>query len=61
MEACEPKLVNSVLNIIGVNSLRLGDLHMSSKQYFYKEMIDYLSLNSGQTIIVNDPFISLRL
>ena len=28
MEASEPKLVNPVLNIIGVNSLRLGGLHM---------------------------------
>ena len=28
MEASEPKLVNPVLNIIGVNSLRLGGLHI---------------------------------
>ena len=29
MEASEPKLVNSILNIIGVNSLRLRGLHIS--------------------------------
>ena len=30
MEASEPKWVNSVLNIIGVNSLRLESLHIIS-------------------------------
>ena len=29
MEASEPKLVNSILNIIVVNSLKLGDLHIT--------------------------------
>ena len=29
MEASEPKWVNPVLNIIGVNSLRLGGLHIT--------------------------------
>ena len=28
MESSEPKYVNPVLNIIGVNSLRLGGLHI---------------------------------
>ena len=28
MEAYEPKWVNPVLNIIGVNSLKLGGLHI---------------------------------
>ena len=28
MEASEPKCVNSILNIIDVNSLRLGGLHI---------------------------------
>ena len=28
MEASEPKLVNSISNIIVVNSLRLGGLHI---------------------------------
>ena len=31
MEASEPKSVNPVLNTIGVNSLRLGGLHISLK------------------------------
>ena len=28
MEASEPNWVNSILNIIGVNSLKLGGLHV---------------------------------
>ena len=29
MEASEPKWINSILNIIGVNSLKLGGHHLS--------------------------------
>ena len=35
MAASEPKWVNSILNITGVNSLRLEDLHLIiNKTYF---------------------------
>ena len=32
LEAFEPKSVNSLLNIIGVNSLRLGGLHLQDNE-----------------------------
>ena len=44
MEASEPKWVNPILDIIGVNSLRLGGLHIMHKYfnelYKYKVKVD---------------------
>ena len=42
MVASEPKWVNPVLNIIGVNSLRLGGLQLTNMVYFSLYMIEYL-------------------
>ena len=47
MEAFEPKWLNPILDIIGVNSLRLGDLHLDLN--FFR-----LKLNNG---IKSDFFI----
>ena len=33
MEAFEPKWLNPILEIIGVNSLKLGDLHLDYIEY----------------------------
>ena len=35
LEASEPKLANFVINIIGVDSLRLGGLHFTSIYYMF--------------------------
>ena len=34
MEACKPKLVNSILDIIGINLHRLGSLQISNTFYY---------------------------
>ena len=52
MEASEPKWVKPVLNIIGVNSLRLGGLHITLtmnftwnlKRKYWSDRSDYMSL-----------------
>ena len=52
MEASEPKRVNPLLNIIGVNSLRLGGLQMEyckTKLKTSNEIILYLCYFSFQT------------
>ena len=45
LEASKPKWVNPVLNIIGVNSLRLGDLHSSCKVNIIRAWTIYWSAN----------------
>ena len=52
MEASEPKWVNLILNIYGVNSLRLGVLHVISNNHLtHKRVFSLLrSLNCPQGI-----------
>ena len=50
MKASEPKLVNPVLNIIGVNLLRLGGLQITIKMSFgtassHLCLVDQIMLN----------------
>ena len=51
MEAFKPKQVNSILNIIGVNSFRLGDIHIIANQsestnFFYNVKIYLINILS---------------
>ena len=41
METSEPMLVNTILNIIGVNSLRLGGLHIITWSIQFRKSIDH--------------------
>ena len=52
MEPSDPKWVNSIYNIIGVNSLRLGGLQiiMSKSGSFISVMSGYCALNSSNLI-----------
>ena len=45
LEAPEPKWVNPVLNTNGVNSLRLGDLHLSWRHSFESRDYQYSLIN----------------
>ena len=44
LKASEPKWVNSILNIIGVNSLRLEGLHMIYKRYILTQGVSTVAL-----------------
>ena len=73
MEASEPKWVNPLSNIIGVNSLRLGGLHIclsywiiKKKIFGYSFAIKTKSDNSDETdstklVIYQNNLISLKL
>ena len=39
MEASGPKWVNTILNIIGVNTLRLGGLHIQNVKFSFFEIL----------------------
>ena len=44
METSEPKLVNSILNIMGVEQLRLEGLHKLYSIQIYKEIFKYYNI-----------------
>ena len=54
MKASEPKWVNPVLNIIAVNSLRLGDLHITiqgtANSMWYESIKIWNNLSYEKTI-----------
>ena len=72
MEASEPKWVNPVLNIIGVNSLRLGGLQLSSiteenwaffcnKIFWNFQLTEGISEPGSNTSVANIMVASVRL
>ena len=66
MEASEPKSVNPVLNIIGVNSLRLGGHHIHCRCLVNLVslpvwIIDFLEFGSGFTYLDKKRIVMLTL
>ena len=50
METSEPMWVNLILNIIGVNSVRLGGLHISIDENFMSSKLCLFQVNALQKV-----------